>query len=515
VFDDTISHGLSGWPQNTIQASIFEMFKGVNLEAAISTIIARTLSIDILYVHLSLVPVLWGIFVPVALYLITKGIGGSEEAAVLSSLLISAFQYPIYFGAISVPNSLGFIFFLYSLYFMLRHLTSEDSNATYWMLAFSLFSFLSHYLTGIMSFSLLVLTLAFKAYERESKSSPKNARIFLIIAFIFSMSFLPLSFIYLRLLNPSTYAVFTLDKINGMPPKEIISLFLFGEPTDSLDIKTTFLITIGPLLAFVWMVYQLYRFKTNPASKFRTRIHFLFAAFLILIIDYGILKLFMEGLIINEERLWVFRDFIAVPFVALAVYAVVLSFETVLKAKSHRIRTIANLKTLSKSNAFHVLSALLTLNVLIPALLGGWITLSVGTAYPQVAPLQTTDYELEAVRYIEENTHEKYVVIGDVWTIFAGEMIVGINNPGAYYFDEFNKTGHDLFVNMTRNPSPKWMLLAMNYTDTTVAYFTVTEPRLGTEEFNDVISSTLKNEQLTLAGVFGGRKLYVFSYRNG
>jgi hypothetical protein len=134
-----------------------------------------------------------------------------------------------------------------------------------------------------------------------------------------------------------------------------------------------------------------------------------------------------------------------------------------------------------------------------------------------VAPVQTTWYELEAVKYIEENTKEKYVVIGDVWTIYAGEMIAGINNPRAYYFLETNKTGYDLFINMTQDPSPQWMLLAMNYTQTEVAYFIITKLRLGVEEFQNVVTHALGNQQLTVVSVPGvsSEKLYVFSYRKG
>lgn len=109
----------------------------------------------------------------------------------------------------------------------------------------------------------------------------------------------------------------------------------------------------------------------------------------------------------------------------------------------------------------------------------------------------------------------QYVAIGDIWTIFAGEVIVGINNPRAYYFLEYNKIVHDLFVNMSRDHSPKWMLSAMNHTNTTVAYFIVTEPRLGTEEFNEVLSKARENS-LQVYGRpegFGNGKLYVFSYR--
>ena len=236
---------------------------------------------------------------------------------------------------------------------------------------------------------------------------------------------------------------------------------------------------------------------------------------MIVLVDYRILKLITDGLPLNEGRLWVFRDLIALPFVALAIYAVGSSLKTFLKATSLPTLSLASLKELAKRNVLRVLSLLFTLNILIPLVLGGWITFSLSVAYAQIASLQTTWHELEAVKYIEENTNEKYVVIGDIWTIFAGEMIVGIINPRAYYLGEYNKTGHDLFVNMRENPSPQWMLWAMNYTDTKIAYFIVAEPRLGTEEFQNVVSRALQNQQLIVVGVFGAGKLYVFSYRKG
>jgi hypothetical protein len=221
----------------------------------------------------------------------------------------------------------------------------------------------------------------------------------------------------------------------------------------------------------------------------------------------------MERLPLNEERLWVFRDFIGAPILALSIYTIVESLKSATTAKSNFRISVPKLKTLSKGNIMRPFRLLLASELIISLLLAFWTTLSVTVAYPRVAPLQTTGYELEAVRYLEASTKEKYVVIGDVWTIFAGEVVVGINNPRAYYFWESNETGQGLFLNMTKDPSPKWMLLAMNDTGTVVAYFIVTEPRLGTQKFNDLISRTLENRELALAGVFGDGKLYVFSYR--
>jgi len=510
VYDNAVLHGWPSWSVETVQSQIFRRFGGINFQAAVSVIFARMLSVDIFWVHLALVPILWGIFTPIAAYLTTYTLSQNEKVSVLSSLFLSVFPYVTYFGAISVPNSLGYIFFFYSLYFILRNLNSNDSETKFLMLVFSFFALLSHYLTGVISFSLLFLSLVFKSYRGE-KSQAISAKVSLVIAFLFCASLLPLSLIYLRFFRPSTTTAFTLERFNELPIEETIGLALLGDLTYSFHLETILLFVSGPTLAFAYNIYLLYKTKKNPNAKFRTYTPFLFAAFLMMLIDYRILKLFMEGLPFNEERLWVFRDFVAVPFVALAVYGAISSINVFLKTHYPPTISPADLKALSRRNALHVLTLLLALTVLIPMALGGWITYSLRAAYPRIAPLQTTWYELEAVKHIEENTEEKYVVIGDVWTIFVGEMIVGINNPSAYYFGEYNKTGYDLFYNMTQDPSPQWMLQAMNYTDTTTAYFIVTEPRLGTEEYNRIVTEA--RTRLPVYGVFGEGKLHIFYYK--
>lgn len=525
IYDNIVLHGANPLPFRSLQAEIFKRFGGANFQAALSVIFARMLSIDVMWVHLFLVPVLWGVFVPIAAFLTAKAISEDDKVSVLSGLLISVFPYATYFGAISVSVSLGYIFFFYSLYFMLKYLTSNDSKTTALMLAFSFFALLAHYLTGVMAFSLLFLTIAFKAYASEKKTSSKITRLTLAISIIISAILLPLSLIYLRFFG-AFQIFFTWDKFYDLSRGEIVGLFLLGELIHGFDFKTILLIVIGPAIALLWMMYLLYRFKRNSTAKFRVHMYFLFTAFLIILIDYRILKVFMKGVqeLFNEERLWVFRDFIAAPFVALAIFAAVSSLKAFLKARSPRNLSIASSKTIracSKAPSKRVVPRVLglffagllfTLTVFFPLLLAGWMTTSLSAAYPQVAPLQITWYELEAVKYIEEKTNEKYVVICDIWTMYAGEMIVGFSNPSAYYF-ESSKTGHDLFVNMTRKPSPQWMLSAMNYTNTTVAYYIASEPRLGTEEFNNVVSKA--RDTLTVFHVTGNGKLYVFSYKKG
>jgi hypothetical protein len=359
------------------------------------------------------------------------------------------------------------------------------------------------------------LTVAFKALREEKKPSSRDSKILLLASFLLCMSLLPLSFIYLGLLGSPPAPVFTLEKLTELPLQEVIGLFLIGDLIYGSNLNMMILYIVGPLLGFLWMIYLLYHFRKKPNAQFREHIFFLFAAFLIMLIDYGILKIFMEGLPLNEERIWVFRDLIAAPFAGLAIFAVFSSVKAFLRMKSIPKKVDARLNVFSKNNFSRTSGLLLALNVMTVALLGGWVTFSLSAAYPQIAPIQTTWYELEAVRYIEANTKEKYVVIGDIWTIYAGEVIVGIKNPRAYYFGENDKTGHDLFVNMRNNPSAQWMLQAMNDTNTEVAYFMITEIRLGSNEFNNTVTLARQNNQLTEVNILNvsPQKLSVFSYK--
>jgi hypothetical protein len=362
-----------------------------------------------------------------------------------------------------------------------------------------------------MSLSIVLLASAVRLYKRENIRSPITARISLSFSFLFSVSVLPLSLIYLRYLRSITNTSFTLDKLNELPLEKIVGLILIGELSSGFDLATIILVLTGPVLAFLCMLYLLFSKRGND---YRYTTSFFFLAFLILLIDYRVLKLFMEGVPFNEERLWVFRDFLAAPFAALSIYGVVSSLKTLIKKTLPQGASFVSFRTLSRIGVLRVLCLLAVVNVAVPVIAGGWAAVSLNAAYPRIAPLQTTWYELEAATYIERNTEGRYVVICDVWGIYAGEAIVGVNNPRAYYFTEFNRTGNDLFVSMKNEPSSHWLLQAMDLTDTTVAYFIISRPRLGAEEFSAVVSKAMQNG-LQVFGPpegFGNGELYVFAH---
>ena len=504
VFDNVFLHGAHA-PADNILLQIYQL-DGVNFQSALSVIFARMFGVDIYWSHSLLVPVLWGVFVPIAAFMTTKALGGGKTVSVLSGLLVSSFPYTVYWGAISVYNSLGFIFFFFSLYFFLKYFSSNKSKLPFLMVAFTLVSFLAHYLTGVISISFLLLAVALRKYEAEKSVSPTAARALLLVAFIFCTCLLPMSLIYQELIRPF-HTHFGLDRLFGLSTGETVSLFLFGEYVN-FSFKTLPVFILGPLLGLLSMIYFLGSSERRSDKNFRVCAFFLFMGFFMVLIDYRILKLFMVNVPFNEERLWLFRDFIAVLFVAIAIER----FMTPLFGKnSNTLRKLRskflNIPSLQAKSIVAYILILLSLS--------GWVTASVYYGYPHLAPLQTTSYEVEAVKYTDKNTTERYVVICDQWLIYAGQMFIGINNPRAFYFYHGDSQGIALFIEMKENPSPEPMIEAMKTNNATVAYFIVEEPRLGTEEYNRIVTQAqqkgLQKYQIFYYG--GEEKLRIFYYK--
>ena len=70
VYDNVVFGGIPLRPEN-ILVQIYNWFRGINFQAALSVILTRMFGIDIFRGHLFFVPLMWGTFVPVAAFLVT------------------------------------------------------------------------------------------------------------------------------------------------------------------------------------------------------------------------------------------------------------------------------------------------------------------------------------------------------------------------------------------------------------------------------------------------------------
>ena len=161
----------------------------------------------------------------------------------------------------------------------------------------------------------------------------------------------------------------------------------------------------------------------------------------------------------------------------------------------------------------------LIVSIMILMSVSGWVTASVYYSYPHDPILQTTSYELEAARFIDTTTPGSYIVISDEWMIYAGQAIVGVANPRAFYFSIEDPRLSELLNKMLANPSPEPLINAMETTyssmgstfyGATVAYFIVEKSRMVASEFDRVVQQA--SVTLRIYGIFGEGKLYIFYY---
>lgn len=508
VFDNVNPLGLLGWSRQLTSNPILQIYNWsriYNLETLSNVIFARMFGVDVYWTNLLMISLLWATFIPVLAFAIAKELSRNGNVPVFVGLTFLLFPNLIFWGTFSTHNSLGFIFFFASLYAFLKYLSSPELKWPVLMLLLSLASFLSHFLPGIMSFSLLLLALLFKSLNKTKNESPAWTRINLLLAAVLCAILLPLALSINGLFFPIT-TWFSLNKLSQYSPSEALGLLAIGQLI-YFGPKEALVFEIGSLLGFIGMIYCLRSSRRDSDRGLQTLVLFLLMAFLIVQVDYRIIKIFMVNVPFEEERIWVFSDFMAVPFTSLLMNSAAMFISK--KISGGRKKASSTFRFISQAGLNPKAVLLFVLTVLI---LSGWITVSVYNAYPNYGPLQTTPYEVDAVKSIDEATKEKYIVIGDPWIIFAGEMFVGVQNPRAFYFFYQNPEGVVLFNKMRDNPSNDTLLEAMKYNNATAAFFVIEQPRMGTEEFNRVVQQAEQNK-VAIYKIFGNGKLYVFRYK--
>lgn len=511
VFDGVISNGIGG-SIPYLPRKVYTLLRGDNFQTVFSVLFARMLSIDVYWTHLPLIPLLWGIFTPLIAFMTSKTLGLNENISVVCSLIVSLFPTSIVWGYASIPNGLGYLFFFCFIYFLLKYLQSNKAKELFLVAVFLAASTLSHYLAGTIALSLLILAYSVKTYINEKERSPISAKLTLLVSFIFCVSILPFALAYRRLFYPPADTFFSLNRFREGPLTEMVLPFLLGSYFDLIyrdAIITTLILGIAPLVGLLGMIYVL-RFKTNEMSgkAIYPCVLFLFLGFLLLVADDRIVKFFMIRVpFVEIDRLWVFRDLIATPFTAVLIGKGITIAKKIFSRKSFSM--------FSRSKRTINLGSILVY-FLAFIILSGWITISVYYAYPHWAPLQTTSYELEAVKYIDQTTQERYIVICDQWIIFAGQMFVGIVNPRAFYFSPVDPGGVSLFIKMKSNASKETLIEAMKINNATTAYFIIEKPRLGTETYSSIINQAQQNNLLTYEtfSYQGEEKLRIFYYKD-
>lgn len=155
----------------------------------LATVLHTTLGIDLITLNMWLVPILWSLVVPLACAHIGRRIFGSWRCGALFAWLLQlSFSFQV-LGAITLPVSLGTIFFLFTLMLWLHYLEDRDPRQRNIVLFFALLM-----LFGYTVYTALIWFVIISSYSLlvTRYSSVRMRHLSLFFLLIISVLFFPL-----------------------------------------------------------------------------------------------------------------------------------------------------------------------------------------------------------------------------------------------------------------------------------------------------------------------------------
>lgn len=393
-------------------------------------ILSRMLNMDVHLVHLCLVGTLWSLFIPIVAFKTTRTIGASNRVSLLAAVLMANAPILVGWSFITVPNSLGFIFFAVTMYFSAKLLTS-DAKRKYGFLAFSasIVSLLTHSMTGFVAIAMFLLALSLMKYDDIEKNEDKRTGLFvLLLGLATSIMVLPATTVGLQLVYPIKSSL-SLSKFLNLGIHEIILThysdysflqgIMYGTPS--------FLAIIGIAL------------KTKGCKGRMAKI-FLALAFIALIVEYRIFLYFIEPSPFGEHRLLVFLPFAIAPLAAVTIDRLFkwLASPTT-TTPPYYIRKSAKENPSKPTNKSKITLRRGLATLIISISLSAFFAQGTLAAWEEIGQRSVpiiSVYSMEAAKLIHEEylrTGERYVVVSDKHTELAGGALVGRYNPNEYY----------------------------------------------------------------------------------
>jgi len=450
--ESTMSWHASLFHQSPSLRALNTLLKGRICYALIATF-AEILCVDRYWSTVLLVPMLWGFFTPLTIYRITQKIGGSKRTCILAAFVTIPNLYFLAWGMLTQAASLSILFFLPFVYFLLRFLSSDETLSVRWFFSSqgilvyfpALITFASlvllHFLPMVLAISFVALAFALKEYNLIQARFANNLMLFTF--FVLSIFLLPFAVIGRGILIPALgTSAFSIEKVLDTS----VWMLVFGV-SEEFPVKDALLYYLFPLLGLIGSVYALQ--KKEIFNK--TLCFFLFFAFGVCLIDYRILEFAIVGdRIFGPGRLKVFMDIVALPFASVVIMIGAKSlFGSASKVRSRfRCRSILA-------------------GALVCVSLSAWATAAVYETYEfYTRGLLPTSLEVDAIKYIDEHTNGKYVVLASHATTVIGHGLLGYPNYEKMYYS-IGKYG------APSEPSVSGMFQLMQTTGAEVGYFMV------------------------------------------
>lgn len=461
-----------GYPVLLREFYIVEIIGG-KAQYALVVLFKRLFLVDMYWVHILLIPLLWSIFVPlfsfkIAQLLSTKKSTTFPLLAAVSSII---FQWLIYWGTISVPNSLALVFLFFMIVSLLYWIDTAHMRFLLLSAFISVATFLTHPVTGVFAFIFFLGAIVVRL---------NMSKIIKIFSYLLISMLYPLALLY----RSATFSPFGLL---GLENFLYLQSWFFSLPL-------IFGIT-GLLLGM-----RSKRVKTKSAGV-------LFLFYITVIMSYYLWAFGMKNLPSGTDvtRFVPMADFLMVPFAGLGFLT---ALNIMKRGFSHARLDITKKAHFSSSS--HLAST-----IIVSLVLASLVTMAAYQAYPQseITKVQPAAYEVDAVRYINSSASGQYVVLCDPNFATMAIGFLGIQygyggaSRGMFGTPDYGWWTIQLYLQMVSSPSISILEGALSRAQASTSYFVVSvrEP-----QFEEIVQST--KEVLPVTQIFGDGKLYVFAY---
>jgi hypothetical protein len=486
------------------------VFHRASIQYGLVTSLSKVICIDVFWVHLFLVAALWSFFIPIIGFKIAKTLGTNDRVALLAAALTASAPMIIGWSYGTVPNSLGFFFFVVTLYFLVKSLTSKNtSNYILLTLLATVVSLLTHSLTGITAVTMVLLAFSIKKYSSLRRAHSTTASSFLALSFLTCVMLVPVASVLMYLVYP-TYSSYSLQKIFSYDIYHIVL-------ANYADYTAAELLTYGTItiLAIIGMVIHSRRSNKKNLNLF------MILAFILIIAEYRVNLYFCTKPLFGLHRILTFEPFITAPFAAITINYLVAAAKPAASAQIDSKNPKHNTRFKLKFPSNQIIVTLLICLGLAALIVEGDLTNFRGLGFAREPYGINSVYSTEAARLIHEEylrTQEKYAVVTDPVSEGAGMALIGRYDPDEFYL--FKYEGNlDIFLSLLRDLSTESLLNATQYNGATLVYviiskWSVTRYLGPRADFYQVMGSLsrLLGPPFAIVGE-GDRQVYVFSFR--
>lgn len=442
---------------------------GKKAQYALVVLLTRMFGVDIYWVHILLVPFLWSFLVPLSSYKVAEMLTKkrSEKVPLVAAVAASLVSSLVGWGTVSVPNSVGFMFFFFTMFLLLYWMRTGERRLWFLSLLTAVATTVAHFQPGIFAFVFFFMVTIFRKVSRTTKVA---FYVLLFALYPVALYLLGAHFWFEGLIN--------LENLAAMQSDILTVILFFG------------------LLGWVLSLKNLH---VDHKSAF-----LVFVFYVTVVLEYYLSMYGMLEVPFGPHRILLIADLLLLPFIGLGVIGLVDALAEMFKRK----RTRGRVGFLPRAAGF----------MLICVVLSAQATLALYQAYPQNEGFpyaQPSVYEMEAIYYINSTASAPYVVLCDTQVASLAIGLLGMDYGyaggewGIFGIPEFNYPTIMMYGEMKASPSLHIMERAVNFVKRVeIAYFVVSK-KVG-PDFEKIVSET--SALLPVEAVFGDGKLYVFKY---